>query len=191
MKKKILIIGAGGIGSYLIPLLDRLGCYSITVYDNDKIEKKNLLYQNYNENDIGGNKANTLEDRYKSVKGEPYPVLTVNQIQGYDLVICCADNLTVRRLIYMSNQGEDDGIEWLDLRAQGRNGALISFKINDKMADTLLEGPDGSYSCQAGDWAGKAKGVNLTHTIIAGMGAQWTHRHLNGDKVTEYMMVSI
>ena len=54
MKKKILIIGAGGIGSYLIPLLDRLGCYNITVYDNDTVEKKNLLYQNYNENDING-----------------------------------------------------------------------------------------------------------------------------------------
>ena len=91
----------------------------------------------------------------------------------------------------MSNQGGHDGIEWLDLRAQGRNGALISFKINDNMADSLLEGPDGSYSCQAGDWAGKAKGVNLTHTIIAGMGAQWLHRYLNGDEVVEFKMVSI
>tara|TARA_R110002050_G_scaffold75215_2_gene161345 strand:+ start:19431 stop:20006 length:576 start_codon:yes stop_codon:yes gene_type:complete len=191
MNKKILIIGAGGIGSYLIPLLDRLGCYTLTVYDNDTIEKKNLLYQNYQEEDISLNKAEVMMQRYSSVFGQPYPVLTVNQIQGYDLVICCADNLTVRRLIYMSNQGRLGRIEWLDLRAQGRNGALISFKINDKMADTLLEGPDGSYSCQAGDWAGKATGVNLTHAIIAGMGAQWTHRHLNGDKVTEYMMVSI
>ena len=57
MKKKILIIGAGGIGSYLIPLLDRLGCYTITVFDNDTIEKKNLLYQNYNEEEITLNKA--------------------------------------------------------------------------------------------------------------------------------------
>tara|TARA_R100000781_G_scaffold9994_1_gene9685 strand:+ start:5019 stop:5594 length:576 start_codon:yes stop_codon:yes gene_type:complete len=191
MKKKILIIGAGGIGSYLIPLLDRLGCYTITVFDNDTIEKKNLLYQNYNEEEITLNKAEAMMARYSSVSGQPYPVLTVNQIKGYDMVVCCADNLTVRRLIYMSNQGGDDGIEWLDLRAQGRNGALISCKINDKMADSLLEGPDGSYSCQAGDWAGKAKGVNLTHTIIAGMGAQWLHRYLNGDEVIEYMMVSI
>ena len=57
MNKKILIIGVGGIGSYLVPLLDRLGCYTITVYDNDTVEEKNLLYQNYQEEDISLNKA--------------------------------------------------------------------------------------------------------------------------------------
>ncbi len=40
--KKILVIGAGGIGSFLIPLLDRIGEYDITVADPDKVETKNL-----------------------------------------------------------------------------------------------------------------------------------------------------
>ena len=42
---KVLIIGAGGIGSFLIPLLDRMGEYAMTVADPDSVEKKNLLYQ--------------------------------------------------------------------------------------------------------------------------------------------------
>ena len=37
-----------------------------------------------------------------------YPILTEKQIKGYDLVVCCADNLDVRRLLYRSN------VEWLD-----------------------------------------------------------------------------
>ena len=41
-KRKILIIGAGGIGSFLISFLDRIGLYDMTVFDPDKVEKKNI-----------------------------------------------------------------------------------------------------------------------------------------------------
>ena len=40
--KKIMVIGAGGIGSFLIPLLNRVKEYEITVWDNDIVEEKNL-----------------------------------------------------------------------------------------------------------------------------------------------------
>ena len=43
--RKVLVIGAGGIGGFLIPLLDKVGLYSITVADPDKVETKNLTYQ--------------------------------------------------------------------------------------------------------------------------------------------------
>ena len=43
MVRKILIIGAGGIGSYLIPLLDKTGLYDITVSDPDTVEEKNSI----------------------------------------------------------------------------------------------------------------------------------------------------
>lgn len=47
--RKILIIGAGGIGSFLIPILARTKLYKIRVADPDIVEKKNLPYQNYEE----------------------------------------------------------------------------------------------------------------------------------------------
>ena len=43
--RRIMIIGAGGIGSHLISFLGRLGIYDITVFDDDNVEKKNLTYQ--------------------------------------------------------------------------------------------------------------------------------------------------
>ena len=49
MKRKVLVIGAGGIGSFLIPLLDKVELYNITVADPDKVERKNLPYQNFTE----------------------------------------------------------------------------------------------------------------------------------------------
>ena len=40
--RKVLVIGAGGIGSFLIPILHRAGMYDISVADPDKVEHKNL-----------------------------------------------------------------------------------------------------------------------------------------------------
>ena len=39
-KKEILIIGAGGIGSFLVPLLDKVDLYNVTVADPDKVEPR-------------------------------------------------------------------------------------------------------------------------------------------------------
>ena len=72
-------------------------------------------------------------------------------MQGYDLVICCVDNLSVRRTLYNTS------IKWLDLRAQGRNAALVSHKADPKMYDMLLAGKEGSFSCQGDSWDGTNK----------------------------------
>ena len=119
-KRNVLIIGAGGIGSFLIPLLDKTGLYDMTVYDPDIVEEKNLTYQNFSSVEVSMKKVEAMGKRYK-LDAKPFPVLTANQIKGYDLVICCADNLDIRRVMYNSD------VKWLDLRAQGRNAALITF----------------------------------------------------------------
>ena len=186
MKRKIMIIGAGGIGSFLIPLLDKTGLYKITVNDPDIVEKKNISYQNFEIDEIELKKVTAMQDRYKSVvKAEPFLVLNEKQIEGYDLVICCADNLDVRRLLYRSS------CNWLDLRAQGRNCALISHLADKNMYDTLLTGPDGSFSCQGDSWNGSAKGVHFMQVVAAGMGAQWIQRWINGESVAAYKVENL
>jgi len=187
MKRKIMIIGAGGIGSFLIPLLDKTGLYRITSYDPDIVEKKNISYQNFEIDEIELKKVTAMQDRYKSVvKAEPFLVLTKKQIEGYDLVICCADNLDVRRLLYRST------VQWLDLRAQARNGALISYKTPKDMFDTVLAGPDGSFSCQGDTWEGDKSGLHFTHVVIAGMAAEWMQRwFVDNEDVCDYKVVNI
>ena len=187
MKRKIMIIGTGGIGSFLIPLLDKTKLYRITAFDPDIVEVKNLTYQNFEMREIEEKKVKTLQQRYSSiVTAEPSLVLTERQIEGYDLVICCADNLDVRRLLYRSS------VKWLDLRAQGRNGALISYKTPKDMFDVVLTGPDGSFSCQGTEWDGKNEGIHFTHVCIAGMAAEWLQRwYVNNDDVCDYKVVNI
>ena len=183
-KNKILVIGAGGIGSYLIEILDRTKCYDITIADPDKYEKKNLTYQLCSGLDVGINKAEAQNMRL-GVSHIKYPILTAKQLWGYDLVICCADNLDVRRLLYREN------CAWLDLRAQGRNCAYISYRADRNKHDTLLAGPEGSFSCQGDSWDGNAKHQHFSHIIAAGMGAQWIHRYFAGDDVADFKVINV
>jgi hypothetical protein len=185
MKKKILIIGAGGIGSYLIPILSKLELFELTVYDPDKVETKNLTYQNFEKGDETEHKVSVLQRRNQIARAETYPILTASQLVGYDLVVCCADNLDVRRLLYR------DGDCWLDLRAQGRNCAYISHRADAKMYDTLLAGPEGSFSCQGNEWNGEVSTQHFSHIIAAGMGAEWILRFFADDEVDEFKVVSV
>lgn len=183
--RKILIIGVGGIGSFLVPLLDKVGLYNITIADPDIIEKKNIPYQNFDMSEIGDKKVNAM-NKYSSVKTTSnYPILSESQMQGYDLVICCVDNLGVRRTLYNTT------LKWLDLRAQGRNAALVSHNADPKMYDMLLAGEEGSFSCQGDSWDGSNKGVHFMQVAIAGLGAQWIQRYMNGEQVREYMVVNV
>ena len=183
--RKVLVIGAGGIGSFLIPLLDKVGLYSITVADPDKVETKNLTYQNFNKDDVNYYKVEALANAGIKMKFSKFPILTEKQMQGYDLVICCVDNLGVRRTLYNTS------LKWLDLRAQGRNAALVSHKANPEMYDMLLAGDDRSYSCQGDSWDGTNKNVHFMQAAIAGLGAQWIQRWFNEEQVREYMVVNV
>ena len=59
-----MIIGTGGIGAYLIPLLNKTGLYNMTIYDPDVVEEKNLTYQNFEESHVGELKVNAMDERY-------------------------------------------------------------------------------------------------------------------------------
>tara|TARA_R100000406_G_scaffold72144_3_gene52456 strand:+ start:4399 stop:4956 length:558 start_codon:yes stop_codon:yes gene_type:complete len=184
--RKVLVIGTGGIGSFLIPLLDKVGMYDITIADPDTVEQKNISYQNFTTDDIGKNKALVMSNKYNTIsKAIKFPILSEQQMKGFDLVICCVDNIGVRRTLYNTS------LKWLDLRAQGRNAALVSHKADPKMYDVLLAGDDRSYSCQGDSWDGTNKGVHFMQVAIAGLGAQWTQRWFNDEQVKEYMVINV
>jgi hypothetical protein len=194
-KRRILIIGVGGIGSYLAPLLAQTGLYDITIADPDIVEKKNYPYQNFCEARVmasGKKKKVEALDLLGKVTRIPYPILTDKQIMGFNLVICCADNLDARRLLYKRGFGNDCVDRWLDLRAQGRNAALISYLADKKLSDTFLAGPEGSFSCQGENFnnSNNPSDIHFMHTAIAGFAAQWIQRWFNGDEVIDKMFIN-
>ena len=64
--QKILIIGVGGIGSNLVPLLCKVGQYDITIADPDTVEEKNISSQNFNEQNIGNYKCAESREDFKT-----------------------------------------------------------------------------------------------------------------------------
>lgn len=71
LTKNISVIGCGGQGSYILDFLIRLGVKSISFWDGDSYEPKNLNRQlGCSENTIGKNKANILFDYLKDINND-------------------------------------------------------------------------------------------------------------------------
>ena len=127
----------------------------------------------------------------RSIPKRVAALLLPETVLSSGMVICCADNLDVRRLLYRQGTGDDANVKWLDLRAQGRNATLISYMLNPNLVDTVLTGEEGSFSCQAQSWDGSAKGVNMMNNVIASIAAQWIQKWFNKQEVTASMVFNI
>lgn len=81
----VVIIGCGGTGSRLLPMISQLmsrGKWNdmvptITLIDGDEVEVKNLTRQNFIMEDVGRNKAECLAERYGSAF--EIPTVCINQ----------------------------------------------------------------------------------------------------------------
>ena len=109
LSSKVLIIGAGGLGSPVAEFLSRAGVGSIGVVDNDKVSVSNLHRQSlYNTSDIGKFKVKIAKDKIKkinpSTKVTIYKVRLNNNnfekiINNYDYIVDGSDNFTTKFLL--------------------------------------------------------------------------------------------
>lgn len=98
--KKLLLIGAGGVGSRIVPLIHTM--YEITVMDGDTFEKKNLIRQVLTRKHIGMNKADAMADMY-GVQSIPEFLIDPEQLdRGFDIVVCVPDNHMCRMMAILA-----------------------------------------------------------------------------------------
>lgn len=138
---KIAIIGGGGIGSYLARTLYELiekqqlsPKIHIEIFDDDSVEIDNILYQNFEPDDVLENKAEVLAEKYTLI-ANPIKVESFEQISHFDLVVCCVDNTATRRMLF-ENGFNDGAPDFIDLRSEGRSYAVFTKAGNTKK--TLL-----------------------------------------------------
>ena len=68
LSSKVLIIGAGGLGSPVAEFLSRAGIGSLGIVDNDKVSLSNLHRQSlYGTSDIGKFKVKVAKDKIKKI----------------------------------------------------------------------------------------------------------------------------
>lgn len=106
---RVLVVGAGGLGSPLLRLLATSGVEHITVIDDDTVDESNLHRQTlYSSDDVGRSKI----DRAAELIRELAPGLSVRALEGrfvpgtamellneHSLVVEGADNLATKFLV--------------------------------------------------------------------------------------------
>lgn len=106
---KVLIIGAGGLGSPAAMYLAAAGVGTVGIADGDTVELSNLQRQIlHGTKDLGRPKAEsageTLEALNPDVRVVPYPFTVTREnvaelIAGYDFVLECTDSFDAKYLI--------------------------------------------------------------------------------------------
>ena len=109
LSSKVLIVGAGGLGSPVAEFLSRAGVGSIGVVDDDKVSLSNLHRQSlYNTSDIGKFKVKIAKDKIKkinpNIKVIIYKIRLNNVnfmkiINNYDYIVDGSDNFTTKFLL--------------------------------------------------------------------------------------------
>lgn len=173
---KVLIIGCGGIGSYLVENINKAIMYGqipmgIPIYaaDFDTVEMKNLSYQNFRKEDILKPKCEVLVERYDYLAGAVNKKITGKELKEYDMFILCADNFTVRNeVIEYCHKNKKN---FIDLRAEGRN--IFVMLKGESMRDDLdtLQYSKESGSCQK-EYDMKMGFVQYGNLIVAAIGLQ-------------------
>ena len=103
-EQRIILAGAGGIGSYVGFLLSRMHPARITIYDDDVVEEGNLSGQLYADYHIGKSKVGALTNimasfsRYYSYNGLSRRFTTNSSTDN--IMICGFDNMASRRVFY-------------------------------------------------------------------------------------------
>ena len=109
LSSKVLIIGAGGLGSPAAEFLSRAGVGKIGIVDNDKVNLSNLHRQSlYQMEDIGKFKVKIAKDKIKKINKniiiETYRIRLNNLnfkkiINDYDYIIDGSDNFKTKFLL--------------------------------------------------------------------------------------------
>jgi hypothetical protein len=180
-----LIVGAGGVASWLVPLLKHTlpADIKITLVDGDQLEIRNLDRQFFGMEYIGWNKAEALAHMYGLDYDPAYlsrdSRLVLNQEEVWSTIWCCADNHPARKLV-LELVDEDKaplaiigGNEYTDSEAYAytseRKGTASDPRIfYPELSEDQTGDPLNPYACQGVAQIGHPQ-LALANYLAAGM----------------------
>ncbi len=106
---RFMVVGLGGLGSFVAQELVRLGAKNLLLVDNDRVDRSNLNRQIlYDQSDVGKSKAFVAAKKLKKIspdiKVEAFDT-RLNKVNGSylinrcDIVLDCTDNFETKRLL--------------------------------------------------------------------------------------------
>jgi hypothetical protein len=135
---KVLMIGAGSIGSMTASMLLRMGVKNLTVYDRDTVSIENIGPSIYGLNDLTKTKTASLHDLLLTATG--ISITTKNrfytsQRETADVVIVTVDSMEARRFIWERQQIAGWRM-WIDARMGfDQCSTTVCFSDNPKSTE--------------------------------------------------------
>lgn len=152
--KPVVVVGAGGIGSWVTMCLARIGC-SVYLYDGDRFEVHNMGGQLVNITSINVPKVQAVRDIVTSLVGMSTKISVNSNMYDKDsptspLVISAVDSMAARKLIFekwAKMYGDKDDSIFIDGRllaedyqvlavTKGRLNAYRATIVDDKSIPT-------------------------------------------------------
>ncbi len=150
VKSKVLVVGCGGLGGFVLELLARLGVGTIFFADGDVFEESNLNRQLYcTIHNIGQNKASEATKRLKGIAplSSFYPITRflkdsslLSYIEKVDIVIDCTGGVEFKRKLIETCQRSSVPI--ISAAVAGFEGFVTSVTPNSKYPKEYLLGSD-------------------------------------------------
>lgn len=171
-QKRVLVLGCGGLGGYVIELLARVGVGWLRVVDGDVFEPSNLNRQLYSApGRLGMSKAQTAAERV----GEIAPGTAVEPVtefftgdnarqlvEGVDLVVDALDNLPARLLL--EDVCDELGVPYVHGAILGWHLQVTTGVPGCRVLHRLYEGITGG-----GDDPAAKTSLAMTPAICAGL----------------------
>jgi adenylyltransferase/sulfurtransferase len=133
---RIVIVGAGGIASGVLPALGGAGIGHLTIIDNDRVELSNLQRQQLYESDQLGERKVDLAARFVGKRNPHVEVHTIADrieadnadaiLSGHDLIIDGTDNFATR--LTVSDAAVRLGIPLISAAAQQFQSQVALFR---------------------------------------------------------------
>lgn len=141
---RVVVVGAGGTGSALLPRLMQLhqamvelghpGGLQVTVYDSDSVSASNIGRQGFFRADIGQNKAAVLVNRLNMCWGTSWTAIPTRLNKSDriypDIVIGCVDTRRARAAIQAAVKSAH--AYWLDCGNGLDSGQVVLGELGDR-----------------------------------------------------------
>lgn len=159
---RVLVVGAGGLGSAVVPQLAAAGVGTIGVADDDRVELSNLHRQlSHGVADIGRFKTDSVVDAVRAIDQEirvvPHTVrLTADTLPGilvdYDLVIDGSDNFPTRYLVNDAASLAEKPLVWGSILQYGGQVSIAWQRRGPTYRDLFPRppAPEDALSCELG-----------------------------------------
>ena len=167
---QIGIVGLGGIGSQLVPLLSIMGFKKITGWDYDLLEEHNLSTTLYPQKAIGKPKVEIAKNVFSLYGVNPDGFIAHDKkydenSDTYPKMIVCLDNMEARLVAYKKWLKQKNRQFFIDLRmgALAMEIVTVTKKYDDYMSTWLPTHEVGEEPCTM-------KHTIFTASIVGGFG---------------------